>query len=104
MKNSQFMIGNSSAGVRESTYYGVPSVNIGSRQRNRNKSTLIINVNANEDEILEAIGKTKEMVRDPQNTFGDGKSDQLFKDILDKKVAWPITTDKVFVDMENSNG
>jgi UDP-N-acetylglucosamine 2-epimerase (hydrolysing) len=104
MKNSQFMIGNSSAGVRETTYYGVPSVNIGSRQRNRNKSTLIINVNANEDEILEAIGKTKEMIRDPQNAFGDGKSDQLFKDILDKKVAWPITTDKVFVDMENSNG
>ncbi len=103
MKNSQFMIGNSSAGVRETTYYGVPSVNIGSRQRNRNKSTLIINVNANEDEILEAIGKTKEMVRDPQNAFGDGKSDQLFKDILDKKVAWPIITDKVFVDMEKSN-
>ena len=104
MKNSQFMIGNSSAGVRETTYYGVPSVNIGSRQRNRNKSNLIINVEAREDEILEAIGKTKGMVREPQIAFGDGKSDQLFKDILDKKVDWPITTDKVFVDMENSNG
>lgn len=103
MKNSQLMIGNSSAGVRETTYYGVPSVNIGSRQRNRNKSSLIINVNASEDEILEAIGKTKEMVRDPQYAFGDGKSDQLFKDILDKKVVWPIMTDKVFVDMEKSN-
>ena len=103
MKNSQFMIGNSSAGVRETTYYGVPSVNIGSRQRNRSKSSLIINVNANEDEILEAIGRTKEMVRDPQNAFGDGKSDQFFKDILDKKIVWPIITDKVFVDMEKSN-
>jgi UDP-N-acetylglucosamine 2-epimerase (hydrolysing) len=103
MNYSQFMIGNSSAGVRETTHYGVPSVNIGSRQRNRNKSNLIINVNANEDEILEAIDKTEEMVRNPQHAFGDGKSDQLFKDILDKKVDWPINTDKVFVDMEKLN-
>ena len=104
MNYSQFMIGNSSAGVRETTHYGVPSVNIGSRQRNRNKSSLIIDVNAAEVEILDAISKTKEIVRDPQQAFGDGKSDQLFKDILDKKVVWPIITDKVFVDMEKSNG
>jgi UDP-N-acetylglucosamine 2-epimerase (hydrolysing) len=102
MKNSQFMIGNSSAGVRETTYYGVPSINIGSRQRNRNKSSLILNVNATEDEILDAIRKTKEMVRDPQHAFGDGKSNQLFKDILDKEIVWPISTDKVFVDLEKS--
>ncbi|CAN2169601.1 WecB UDP-N-acetylglucosamine 2-epimerase [Candidatus Nanopelagicaceae bacterium] len=100
MKNSQFMVGNSSAGVRETTYYGVPSINIGSRQRNRNKSNLIIDVNAVESEILVAISKTKLLKRDPQHSFGDGKSDQLFKEILDKEVVWPITTDKVFVDME----
>jgi UDP-N-acetylglucosamine 2-epimerase (hydrolysing) len=104
MKYSEFMIGNSSAGVRETTYYGVPSINIGSRQRNRNRSSLIINVDADENEILDAISKTKEMSRDPQNTFGDGKSDQLFKEILDTKLVWPIITDKIFVDMEQSNG
>lgn len=104
MKNSQFMVGNSSAGVRETTYYGVPSINIGSRQRNRNRSTLIIDVNADEEEILGAIDKTKKLVRDPQHTFGEGKSDLLFKEILDKKEFWPILTDKVFVDMEQANG
>jgi UDP-N-acetylglucosamine 2-epimerase (hydrolysing) len=104
MKNSQFMIGNSSSGVRETTYYGVPSINIGSRQRNRNKSTLIIDVSAEESQILDAISKTKELARDPQQTFGDGKSNQLFKDILDNEISWPIMTDKVFVDMEQPNG
>ena len=104
MKNSQFMVGNSSAGVRETTYYGVPSINIGSRQRNRNRSSLIIDVDADENEIFDAISKTKEMSRDPQNTFGDGKSDQLFKEILDTKLVWPIITDKVFVDLEKSIG
>jgi UDP-N-acetylglucosamine 2-epimerase (hydrolysing) len=104
MKNSQFMIGNSSAGVRETTYYGVPSVNIGSRQRNRNRSTLIVDVNADENKILDAINKTKDLSRDPQQSFGDGNSDQLFKEILDNEIVWPIMTDKVFVDMEQSNG
>jgi UDP-N-acetylglucosamine 2-epimerase (hydrolysing) len=103
MKNSQFMIGNSSAGVRETTYYGVPSVNIGSRQRNRNKSTLIVDVNADENQILDAIIRTKDLSRDPQQSFGDGNSDQLFKEILDNEIVWPIATDKVFVDMERSN-
>lgn len=104
MKNSEFMIGNSSAGVRETTYYGVPSVNIGSRQRNRNRSSLIIDVDVNESEILDGINKAKKLAREPQYTFGDGKSDQLFKEILDKKIDWPIVTDKIFVDMEQLNG
>ena len=104
MKNSQFMIGNSSAGVRETTYYGVPSVNIGSRQRNRNRSTLIVDVNADENQILDAIIRTKDSSRVPQQSFGDGNSDQLFKEILDNEIVWPIATDKVFVDMEQSNG
>jgi UDP-N-acetylglucosamine 2-epimerase (hydrolysing) len=104
MQNSKFMIGNSSAGVRETTYYGVPSINIGSRQRNRNKSNLINDVDVDEQEILDAIGKTKELEREPQHHFGNGKSDQLFKEILDKKLGWLIITDKIFVDMEQTNG
>ncbi|MDP3935200.1 MAG: UDP-N-acetylglucosamine 2-epimerase, partial [Candidatus Giovannonibacteria bacterium] len=35
LKNANFIIGNSSAGIREAPFYGVPAINIGGRQSNR---------------------------------------------------------------------
>ena len=35
LKESIFIVGNSSAGIREAPYYNVPTVDIGSRQNNR---------------------------------------------------------------------
>ncbi len=43
LKNSEFVIGNSSAGVREAPYYGVPTINIGSRQNKRAMADSILN-------------------------------------------------------------
>jgi UDP-N-acetylglucosamine 2-epimerase (hydrolysing) len=100
MKNSDYMLGNSSAGVRETCYYGVPSINIGSRQHNRNNNTLILNVKPEESDITEAINSTKYTSRKPIFPFGEGDSDKQFKEILDNQIDWPITTSKVFVDLE----
>ena len=38
------IIGNSSAGIREAPYYGIPIINIGTRQQNRAIHADIINV------------------------------------------------------------
>lgn len=35
LKNAEFMIGNSSAGVRETSIYGIPAIDIGNRQQGR---------------------------------------------------------------------
>ena len=35
LKNAQFMIGNSSAGIREAGVYKIPTIDIGSRQEGR---------------------------------------------------------------------
>ena len=43
LKESQFIIGNSSAGIREAPYYDVPTVNIGTRQNNRAQLDTIYN-------------------------------------------------------------
>jgi len=101
MKNSDYMLGNSSAGVRETCYYGVPSINIGSRQHNRNNNILILNVKPEEPDITEAINSTKYTSRKPIFPFGEGDSDKKFKEILDNQINWPITTSKVFVDLEH---
>lgn len=103
MKNCEYMIGNSSAGVRETSYYGIPSINIGSRQRNRSSNSLILDRISNTDELLRAISQTKKMQREPIFPFGTGNSDSLFKDVLENQISWPIGIEKVFVDLERTN-
>jgi UDP-hydrolysing UDP-N-acetyl-D-glucosamine 2-epimerase len=52
---SSCLIGNSSVGIRESSYLGVPVVNIGSRQDGRERGPNVVEVSHQEDEIHAAI-------------------------------------------------
>jgi len=55
LANSKCLIGNSSVGIRECAFLGVPVVNIGSRQNRRDRGTNIVDVNYNSEEIGKAI-------------------------------------------------
>jgi len=60
IKNAHFMIGNSSAGIREAPFYGVPSINVGSRQNGRldgHSLPAIIHTDYNKKNLLKAIKK-----------------------------------------------
>ena len=57
LNNSKCLIGNSSVGIRECAYLGVPVVNIGSRQNKRDRGFNVIDVNYNKEDIKEAIQK-----------------------------------------------
>jgi UDP-N-acetylglucosamine 2-epimerase (hydrolysing) len=104
LKSSEFIVGNSSAGVREAAYYGVPAINIGTRQRNRHESNLILNTEYSETEILEAIKTTSTMERVPNQGFGDGNSGEKFAKILSGENFWPVSVDKQFVDVFDKRG
>ena len=104
LKSSEFIIGNSSAGVREAAYYGVPAINVGTRQRNRHESNLILNTDYSETEILEAIKSASMMERVPNQGFGDGNSGEKFAKILLSQNFWPISVDKHFVDVLEVRG
>ena len=54
LKESAVIVGNSSCGIVEAPFFGVPVVNIGNRQRGRRYATGIININYGDD-IKEAI-------------------------------------------------
>ena len=99
LKSADFIVGNSSAGVREAAYFGVPAVNVGSRQRNRHTNDLILNVGYKKSEILTAIESTSTLDRTPSQAFGDGKSGEKFAKILAQSEFWPVETDKEFVDV-----
>ena len=100
LKNSEFIIGNSSAGIREAPYYSIFSVNIGSRQSKRDINDLIINVDFDNHQIQTAIKKasTKTNHRSVKN-FGTGNSSKLFlKTLLDKSI-WTTNNQKQFYDI-----
>ena len=55
VSSSQGIAGNSSVAIRECSYLGVPAVNIGSRQRNRERGPNVIDVNHERASIASAI-------------------------------------------------
>jgi len=57
LKRSACLVGNSSAGVKECSYLGIPAVNIGDRQRHRLAASNLVNVSYDSAAIKEAIKK-----------------------------------------------
>lgn len=99
LKHSNLIIGNSSAAVREAPYYGVPSVNIGSRQNNRVKFPSIIDSEHDTLSILEAIKSTHQLeIKDFKkfDIFGLGNSSEMFKKILLSHSFWNTKKQKHF--------
>ncbi len=104
LKNSKFMIGNSSAGIREAPYYDVPTVDIGSRQFNRASLNSIFNCDYKYESILETITKVKEYKKTDKSSeihyFGEGQSDKLFFDLLQSEKLWKVSHQKQFRELD----
>ncbi|NOQ31398.1 MAG: UDP-N-acetylglucosamine 2-epimerase (hydrolyzing) [Helicobacteraceae bacterium] len=100
LKNAKFIMGNSSAGIREAPYYHVPTINIGDRQHNRVRSNSIINVNCHKDDLKKAIKEALSMeINSCDIYFGDGDSDKKFYELLTSKTIWRINHQKQFKDL-----
>ncbi|EKO3414197.1 UDP-N-acetylglucosamine 2-epimerase (hydrolyzing) [Vibrio fluvialis] len=98
LKNALFMIGNSSAGIREVPFYGTPTINLGTRQNNRSKAKSIINVEENERLILSAIISCENQSCVKTREFGEGNSDKRFIEIIENPITWSTDKQKVFRD------
>ncbi len=101
LKNAQFIIGNSSAGIREAPYYGIPVINIGTRQQNRALHAHILNTNYTASDILDALRQVDTMeILAPGTGFGEGNSAQLFLESLQKEDIWQLNHQKQFKNLE----
>ena len=81
--NAKCLIGNSSVGVRECSYLGVPVVNIGSRQSGRDRGINVIDVGYGREEITEGIEKhlsNGTYASDP--LYGDGHAGERIAQLL----------------------
>ena len=84
--NSKCLIGNSSSGIRECSYLGIPVVNIGSRQENRERSNNVIDVGYDRSEIEQALLKQlqKKSKYKTVKLYGDGTAGKKMVKILEK--------------------
>ena len=98
LKNASFLVGNSSAGVREAPFYGVGSINTGSRQHKRAEAPTIIDVEFDRATLLEAIERVEKMEGHPTSQFGRGGSDEKFLDVMKRPEVWAVDTQKYFCD------
>lgn len=90
--HSRCLVGNSSVGIRECAFLGVPVVNIGSRQSGRDRGQNVIDVGYDRGEIGAAIRRhlgAGRPVSDP--VYGDGRAGQRIAQVL---ATVPLSVEK----------
>ena len=101
LKKAKFIIGNSSAGIREAPYYGIPIINIGTRQQNRTLNADIINVDYQKENIIKALHSViNHKISPTANDFGKGNSAELFLNSLLLSKIWEINHQKKFKNID----
>lgn len=81
--NSNCLIGNSSVGIREASYLGVPTVNIGTREAGRERGANVIDVDYDKMQIRFAIQRQLSNGRYPSDAlYGNGGAGRRIAEIL----------------------
>lgn len=95
LMKSKGIVGNSSVGIRECSFLGIPAVNIGTRQEGREQGPNVINVGYDKKQIKEAIiAHLQKGHRHPSvNLYGDGNSGEKIAKIL---TNLPVIVEKRF--------
>ena len=102
LKNSSAIIGNSSAGVREAPFLGIPSLDVGTRQTNRADTASITWCCASDkDTIRSFLSREWGLRYTPYNGFGgDGRTTERFLNALLNPEFWTKPLQKAFTDHE----
>lgn len=106
LKNSLFVIGNSSSGLVEAPSFKIPTIDIGDRQRGRIAGETVIHCKPERQAIGEAIHKAmdasfREEVRGAENPYGDGHTSEKILEIMkDFFVNNRINIKKKFFDID----
>jgi UDP-hydrolysing UDP-N-acetyl-D-glucosamine 2-epimerase len=104
MREVDAVVGNSSSGVLEAPFVGVPTVDIGDRQTGRPRASSVINCPPERAAIRAAIRGAFDLDRSTiANPFGDGHAAERIVAILDERLPSLTTTRKSFVDIESGH-
>lgn len=106
LKYCAMVIGNSSSGLLEAPSFGIPTVNIGDRQKGRLQADSVINCEPFKGDIREAIDhamspKFMEIAKKTHNPYGEGiTSDRVIEVIREYMFHHRIDLKKKFYDSE----
>lgn len=102
MKNAACMVGNSSAGVREAPFLGLPSLDIGTRQTNRAKAASVFFADATDTDAIALFLSNQWAQRYPRDdAFGGGSAAGRFTAILSDAGFWQAPLQKTFHDADS---
>lgn len=100
------IIGNSSSGIVEAPAIGIPTVNIGNRQKGRLQADSILNCAPEREEIIRTVKESQtkafqERARHTVNPYGDGEaSEKIVKTITEYLYQDRIHLEKKFYDVD----
>jgi UDP-N-acetylglucosamine 2-epimerase (hydrolysing) len=99
LRNAKVLVGNSSAGVREAPYLGVPSLTLGTRQTNRGTAGSITSAGCFERGTIKSFLDREwgnRYTRD--DAFGQGHASEKFRQLLQSEAFWDRPLQKYFSD------
>ena len=104
LKHARFIAGNSSAGIHEAPVYGVPTVNVGTRQQGRSSGRSIIHCGEDKAAIARALADAASRgVAERSLAFGDGNSARRFVKALSDEGLWKTPRQKTFRDLASGS-
>ncbi|HET7604189.1 MAG TPA: UDP-N-acetylglucosamine 2-epimerase [Gemmatimonadales bacterium] len=98
LRHADAIVGNSSAGIREAPVYGIPTVNVGTRQTDRFAGPSIVNIPEEPGAVARALHHLPARTP-PSYHFGRGNSVALFLAALTGDALWARSPQKHFRDL-----
>ena len=82
--NAEMIIGNSSFGIREASFIGLPAINLGKRQKNRQKGRNVLDIeNLSDTKLMnEIFSSNYRGAMGADNTYGDGNAGKTSANII----------------------
>lgn len=108
LKNADLMLGNSSSGICEAPYLKTLNINIGDRQKGRERASTTIDCQTDINEFIKVMEKYKkneylpllENIKNPY--FGENVAEKILSTVKDELSKGKIDLKKKFYEKENS--
>lgn len=96
LRHAELLVGNSSAGIIEASTFGTPVVNVGDRQRLRERSTNVVDVAPTTAALQAGVGRALGLRHTPcDNPYGDGKAGERIAALLSSLPLGPAVLEKI---------
>jgi len=87
LREASVLLGNSSSGIMEAASFGLPVVNVGTRQQGRERGPNILDAEASVESILAQVSRSRlptfrESLRSSTNIYGDGHAAERIVGVL----------------------